>query len=435
MTHQTEEEQVEAMKQWWKDNGSALMIGVAIGLTLLFSFRGWQSYTQQQSEAASNTYEAVVQALEAGDVERAKGISTSLLSEHNTSVYAALTSLNLAAEEVKGNKLSAAHANLQWVLDQGALTELTHIARLRKAHLYMAEQKVVEAKQLIANVEVGGFKGAYAALKGDIAVAEKQNEAARAAYSEALSSTNLSAAYRNTIELKRDSLGINASDVVSAALPTLPKPEVNEEKKPIKTSVAPTSTPVAVKAEAIAAPVAAEVKPAVEAAAPVAAEVKPAVEAAAAPVAAEVKPAVEAAAAPVAAEVKPVVEAAAPVAAEVKPAVEAAAAPVVAEVKPAVEAAAAPVAAEVKPAVEAVAAPVAAEVKPAVEAAAPVAAEVKPAVEAAAPVAAEVKPAVEAAAAPVAAEVKPAVEAAAPVAAEVKPVVEAAVATPATTQE
>ena len=37
----TEEEQVEALKSWWKENGKSLIMGVVIAVAAVFGWRGW----------------------------------------------------------------------------------------------------------------------------------------------------------------------------------------------------------------------------------------------------------------------------------------------------------------------------------------------------------------------------------------------------------
>ena len=41
--YETEEQQVEALKQWWAENGRAVLMGIGLGLVLIFGFRFWQS--------------------------------------------------------------------------------------------------------------------------------------------------------------------------------------------------------------------------------------------------------------------------------------------------------------------------------------------------------------------------------------------------------
>jgi predicted negative regulator of RcsB-dependent stress response len=48
--YRTEEEQVDALKKWWIDNGNSLLIGIVIALAVIF---GWKMY-KQKVEASKN---------------------------------------------------------------------------------------------------------------------------------------------------------------------------------------------------------------------------------------------------------------------------------------------------------------------------------------------------------------------------------------------
>ncbi|MFL6651668.1 MAG: tetratricopeptide repeat protein, partial [Sulfurifustaceae bacterium] len=52
----TDQEQVERLKAWFKDYGGALLIGVALGLILLFGNKYWRQYQEEQRVAASELY-------------------------------------------------------------------------------------------------------------------------------------------------------------------------------------------------------------------------------------------------------------------------------------------------------------------------------------------------------------------------------------------
>ena len=206
--YETEEEQVEALKKWWKDNGISVIGGVAIGFALLFGWRWWQAYDIQQSQIASDTYEHVLLSLEQKQTQQAHGTADRLLAEHSDSNYAILAALNLARQDVEDGELDAAHARLQWVIAQkGAVSELVHIARLREAQLFISQGKLDEANNLIANIKTKKFKASYAELRGDIAIKQGNMDVARIAYTEAVESEDLSAQHLNWIQIKLDDLG------------------------------------------------------------------------------------------------------------------------------------------------------------------------------------------------------------------------------------
>ena len=54
--YRTEEEQVEALKRWFRDNGRSLVTAILIALILVFGFRYWQDSQLRQREAASAQY-------------------------------------------------------------------------------------------------------------------------------------------------------------------------------------------------------------------------------------------------------------------------------------------------------------------------------------------------------------------------------------------
>ncbi len=58
----TEEQQVEAIKRFWKEHGTAIIVGAALGLGGLW---GWRAYSEAQienKEAASVAYQNAVEA-------------------------------------------------------------------------------------------------------------------------------------------------------------------------------------------------------------------------------------------------------------------------------------------------------------------------------------------------------------------------------------
>ena len=226
--YDTEEQQVEAFKKWWKENGNSIIFGLILGFSILAGWRWWQVYTEQQGQIASALYEQVMISLEKDNTKKAHQFAGKLLSDHSDNPYSVLAALNLARQDVKDGEINSAHARLQWVIDQESdLVGLTHIARLRKARLFLSsEDKIVEAKNLIAGVDVGSFRAAYAELRGDIALKEGNKEEARKAYTEAVGHLDLSGEHKQFVQMKLDDLGSKNDKVIEAKPPTLKIPDL-----------------------------------------------------------------------------------------------------------------------------------------------------------------------------------------------------------------
>jgi predicted negative regulator of RcsB-dependent stress response len=222
--YETEDQQVEALKKWWKENGNSIIFGLVLGFSLLAGWRWWQVYTEQQGQIASALYEQVIMALDRKDTKLAHKFAGKLLSDHSDNPYSVLATLNLAQQDLKDGEINSAHARLQWAIDQDSdLAGLTQIARLRKARLFLSEDKIAEAKNLIQGIDPGSFKATYAELRGDIALKEGDKEAARKAYMEAIGYLDLSAGpHKQWVQRKLDDLGSENQKVIEAKPPTIP---------------------------------------------------------------------------------------------------------------------------------------------------------------------------------------------------------------------
>ena len=56
MDYATDEERVEELKKWWKENGKSVIFGIVLGLSILFGWRWWGDYQLNQSLQASTLY-------------------------------------------------------------------------------------------------------------------------------------------------------------------------------------------------------------------------------------------------------------------------------------------------------------------------------------------------------------------------------------------
>ena len=58
--YNTEEEQVEAIKKWWNENGKSIIAGIIIGVIAIFGWRSYENHTAMQAKAASILYEQLL---------------------------------------------------------------------------------------------------------------------------------------------------------------------------------------------------------------------------------------------------------------------------------------------------------------------------------------------------------------------------------------
>lgn len=190
-SYRTEEEQVEALKKWWEENGRSTIVAIIVALGLGFGWQGWQKYQQQQNDAASNSYQALLQQLgsaESGaDSAEAVRLAEEIKAGHARSTYAQFAALHLARLAVNKGDLAKAEAELRWVLgraDKGSDTQ--QLAQLRLARVMAAQGDQEQALSILESADAGSYQAAYAVARGDALLMLGRDEEAKAAYTSAL---------------------------------------------------------------------------------------------------------------------------------------------------------------------------------------------------------------------------------------------------------
>lgn len=185
-TYRTDDEQVEAIKNWWRENGKSVVGGIALGLAVIVGWQWWQKHTQVQGETASILFDNMSQAVELGDSAQALADGQQLIADFASTAYASFAALELARIAYQQGEKSAARSHLQWVIDAAPDPAIAELARLRLAHLLLDIDDVVALQGLLAKEPLPGFVADFAELRGDLALAQGDRDTARDAYRDAL---------------------------------------------------------------------------------------------------------------------------------------------------------------------------------------------------------------------------------------------------------
>jgi len=206
----TDDEQVEVLKKWWKENGTAIIVGVVIGVGAIIGFWKWTEYKESRSLAASAIYDEFVTAL--GD-EKADATTSyeSLKKEYEGTSYAAFAALRMAVVDYGKDDSDKAIEHLRWAAAHPGHDSIEHIARLRLAKMLIAKNNLDEAEKLLKDISEPAFDAQYATLRGDLHKIRGNIEQARSSYELALASTTFSGKQREFVQMKLDDLGANTS--------------------------------------------------------------------------------------------------------------------------------------------------------------------------------------------------------------------------------
>lgn len=207
----TEEEQVEALKKWWKENGTAVIVGVIIGIGAVVGFWKWREYTETRAYRASDVYVEFTGALAEQKDELLKQRYDTLIKDYSGTTYAVLAAMQMAKQAVAKDDLKKAAEELNWALEHAGQEPIAHLARIRLAHVLVAQQKYDQALTLITGLSKSAFDAQYAEIKGDIYAHKGDAAQARTAYQSALDSSLLTGKRREYVQMKMSDLGAAAA--------------------------------------------------------------------------------------------------------------------------------------------------------------------------------------------------------------------------------
>lgn len=185
-THLSDDEQAEALKRWWSENGKSVIGGIVIGLGSILGWQGWQDYQRSQSEVAAAVYERFLGSLQQEKMDVAQLEAEKLAEEYGSTPYDYFASLSLARALVEQQNLDAARAQLEMAAAHADNDGLRAIAELRLARVLIALEQHDAARALISRYDNSVFSGQFAHLAGDLERQAGQPQAAAESYRKAL---------------------------------------------------------------------------------------------------------------------------------------------------------------------------------------------------------------------------------------------------------
>ncbi|EJL6480724.1 YfgM family protein [Vibrio cholerae] len=199
--YDTEEQQVEAIKDWWKENGKAVIFGAVIGLGGLFGWRYYQDSVVAAQEAASQSYSKAMDTLQAKGIE-SEGTIQTFIDANKETEYAVLAAMQLAKAQVEAGQLDEALAQLEWAKGATKDAALKPLLTFRVARLQAEQGQFDDALTQLTSIQEKSWAGRVAELRGDILMRKGDSAAAYAAYTEAQQAEDAS----QTLQMKLDDL-------------------------------------------------------------------------------------------------------------------------------------------------------------------------------------------------------------------------------------
>ena len=191
----SDEEQIQALKRWWSDNGTSLVLTVCVALAGITGWNWWQASQVAKLEQSFVKFNDLVNELnaaenEGGDIRIAQAdyIAEQIKEEYADSYYASFAAFLKARQAVEDGELKSAEKELKWVIDQIPGEEILLVAKYRLAKVYLEQGEYDAALSELEVADEGSFAMAFGELRGDIYMSQENYPQANEAYQAALAS-------------------------------------------------------------------------------------------------------------------------------------------------------------------------------------------------------------------------------------------------------
>ena len=179
-----EEQEINQLKDWWKENGKTIIVAFILGVGGMFGWRYWQAHQAEQIAQASAQYDALIYSAQQ-DGQAKKANIEQFVQANSKTAYAVFALLDEAKKATEKQDFAAAEVNLNQALTQSQDEVLTSIVALRLSAVQFQLGQLDNALTTLNQVKGESFNARKAILTGDIQVAKGDKVAAKNSFEQA----------------------------------------------------------------------------------------------------------------------------------------------------------------------------------------------------------------------------------------------------------
>lgn len=215
--YQTEEQQVEAIKSYWQQNGNTIIAGITLGFAGFIGFNLYQDNQFEQEVAVSDSYQTLIEQ-SSKDAKAFTANGEKFISENGNNSYVSLTALALAKESATHKDWKQVQKQLTTAIESAPTDGIKAIASLRLARVQVQLEQYSDALVTLNSNLPESFTAAIEEIKGDAYLQQGKNDLARNAYQAAIAADGI--ATSPSLQIKLDDLAqvttLPVADVVAA---------------------------------------------------------------------------------------------------------------------------------------------------------------------------------------------------------------------------
>ena len=179
-----EEQEINQLKEWWKENGKTIIVAFILGVGGMFGWRYWQAHQAEQIAQASAQYDALIYSAQQ-DEQAKKANIEQFVQANSKTAYAVFALLDEAKKAAEKQDFAAAEVNLNQALTQSQDEVLTSIVALRLSAVQFQLGQLDNALTTLNQVKGESFNARKAILTGDIQIAKGDKVATKNSFEQA----------------------------------------------------------------------------------------------------------------------------------------------------------------------------------------------------------------------------------------------------------
>ncbi|HSV47806.1 MAG TPA: tetratricopeptide repeat protein [Ramlibacter sp.] len=212
-----EQEQLDQIKHFWAQYGNLITWVLIAVFGSMAAWNGWNYWQRSQAAKASALYEEIERAALASDADKIQRAYVEMTDRFAGTTFAAQGALVAGKTLYESGKVDSARAALTWVSEKASDESLQAIARLRLAALDVESKAFDQALKTLETPMPKSFEPIAADRRGDVFLAQGKTEEAKTEYQAAWRALGAQTEYRQLVEVKLASLGVDASTLGGAA--------------------------------------------------------------------------------------------------------------------------------------------------------------------------------------------------------------------------
>ena len=215
--YQTEEQQVEAIKGYWAENGNMIIAGIILGFAGFIGFNVYKDNKLEGELAVSDSYQTLMETSINDDKATFTENAEKFISENAGTSYESLTALALAKEFATDKDWQNTQTQLMAAIKSAPTEGIKGIASLRLARVQIQQEQYEQALATLAQPLPESFKAAIEEIKGDTYLLQGKKELARNAYQAAIDADGLASSPNLQMKLDDLTTAVNITSAIPVA--------------------------------------------------------------------------------------------------------------------------------------------------------------------------------------------------------------------------